>query len=68
MIKLNCPFCSKREIRVLESREVNESRIRRRRECSTCGGRFTTYETVQAVYPRVIKKDGKLESFDRDKI
>ena len=65
---MNCPFCYKKELKVLESREVDGTKTRRRRECITCKGRFTTYEIIEKTLPRVIKKDGKIQSFDRNKI
>jgi transcriptional repressor NrdR len=68
VVLLECPFCSKEELKVLESRDVNEYKLRRRRECINCGGRFTTYETIEAIHPRIIKKDGKIERFDREKV
>jgi transcriptional repressor NrdR len=67
-LKMICPFCSKNDIRVLESREVDEFKIRRRRECVNCEGRFTTYETVEQLFPRIIKKDGTIQIFDKNKI
>ena len=65
---MNCPFCSKSNIQVLESRAVNKSRIRRRRMCTKCSGRFTTYETVESTPTRIIKKDGTIQSFDKTKL
>ena len=62
-----CPYCGERETRVLDSRPV-EIRIRRRRECSRCGKRFTTYEVVERPLLMVQKKDGSLEAFDRQKL
>lgn len=64
---MRCPYCGKRETRVLDSRPV-EIRIRRRRECSRCGKRFTTYEVVERPLLMVQKKDGSLEAFDRQKL
>ena len=64
---MRCPYCGERETRVLDSRPV-EIRIRRRRECSRCGKRFTTYEVVERPLPMVQKKDGSLEAFDRQKL
>ena len=64
---MRCPYCGERETRVLDSRPV-EIRIRRRRECSRCGKRFTTYEVVERPLLMVQKKDGSLEVFDRQKL
>ena len=64
---MRCPYCGERETRVLDSRPV-EIRIRRRRECSRCGKRFTTYEGVERPLLMVQKKDGSLEAFDRQKL
>ena len=64
---MRCPYCGERETRVLDSRPV-EIRIRRRRECSRCGKRFTTYEVVESPLLMVQKKDGSLEAFDRQKL
>ena len=64
---MRCPYCGEREPRVLDSRPV-EIRIRRRRECSRCGKRFTTYEVVERPLLMVQKKDGSLEAFDRQKL
>ena len=66
---MKCPFCGKIESNVLESR-VTESGdgIRRRRECTSCGKRFTTIEKVRDNVLWVIKKDGRRESFDKEKI
>lgn len=63
-----CPFCSHSETKVLETRETSETETRRRRECSKCGKRFTTYERVELKPILVVKKDGKREQFDRNKI
>ncbi len=66
---MKCPFCGKIDSQVLESRNVDEGvSIRRRRECSKCGKRFTTFEKVKDNVLWVIKKDGKREPFDREKI
>ena len=64
---MRCPYCGERETRVLDSRPV-EIRIRRRRERSRCGKRFTTYEVVERPLLMVQKKDGSLEAFDRQKL
>lgn len=62
-----CPYCKKENIRVLETRESSDS-IRRRRECEDCSKRFTTYERVEALNFDVIKKSGKKEVFDKNKL
>lgn len=63
-----CPFCNNKKSKVLESRTVNTSKIRRRRSCLDCKGRFTTYEIIEAINPRIIKKDKTIQSFDKNKI
>jgi len=64
-----CPFCSDAENRVVDSREVREGKeIRRRRECTSCGRRFTTYERVDELPATVVKRDGRRETFDREKL
>ncbi|MCJ2542507.1 transcriptional regulator NrdR [Thermostichus vulcanus] len=66
---MKCPRCSKQEIRVLESRSAEAGQsVRRRRECMSCGYRFTTYERIEFVPIMVIKRDGSRESFNRSKI
>lgn len=66
---MRCPFCKDPENKVIDSRESNEGEvIRRRRECLGCKRRFTTYERVEELNPLVIKKDGRRENFDRDKL
>ncbi|MBR4304370.1 MAG: transcriptional repressor NrdR [Clostridia bacterium] len=66
---MRCPFCGYPESKVVDSRPTDESSsIRRRRECLTCGKRFTTYETVESLPLVVVKKDGGRETFDRNKI
>ena len=66
---MRCPFCATDDTRVLDSRDSNEGAvIRRRRECEACKRRFTTYERVDELNPLVIKKDGRREPFDRDKL
>jgi transcriptional repressor NrdR len=66
---MKCPFCTSSETQVLESRSVEEGRgIRRRRECVKCEKRFTTYERVRGTAIWVIKKDGRREPFDREKV
>jgi transcriptional repressor NrdR len=65
---MTCPFCSSEEFKTLETRESLQNTIRRRKECTTCGKRFTTYEYVETVEIMVRKKDAKLERFDVNKI
>lgn len=66
---MKCPFCNFDDTRVVDSRLGKEgNNIRRRRECIECGKRFTTYERVEETLPLVIKKDGRREVFDRQKI
>ncbi len=66
---MKCPFCGNIEDKVIDSRTSREgSAIRRRRECLKCGKRFTSYERVEDIIPMVIKKDGRREPFDRDKV
>lgn len=66
---MRCPYCGEPDSRVLESRPASEgSIIRRRRACSRCDARFTTYERIEAVPLVVVKKDGRREEFDRSKI
>lgn len=66
---MKCPFCTSSDTQVLESRSVEEGRgIRRRRECVKCEKRFTTYERVKGTAIWVIKKDGRREPFDREKV
>jgi len=66
---VNCPFCSHKEDRVVDSRESREGDvIRRRRQCLKCERRFTTYERIDEVPYMVVKKDGRREKFDRQKV
>jgi transcriptional repressor NrdR len=66
---MNCPFCGHSDNRVVDSRDVRSgSEVRRRRECSECGKRFTTYERVDELPTTVVKRDGRRESFDREKL
>lgn len=64
---MRCPYCLHEETKVIDSRESADA-IRRRRECLKCARRFTTYERVELTGISVIKKDGRRETFDRDKI
>ncbi len=66
---MRCPFCQNSENKVIDSRESQEGAvIRRRRECLECRRRFTTYERVEELSPLIVKKDGRREAFDREKI
>ena len=66
---MKCPFCGYKKDKVVDSRESRDGEaIRRRRECLKCSRRFTTYEQVEHTLPLVIKKDGRREQFDRNKI
>ena len=66
---MKCPYCGSSESKVIDSRPADEnSSIRRRRECLSCGKRFTTYETVESLPMVVVKKDGSRQSFDRRKV
>lgn len=66
---MKCPFCGHPEDKVIDSRESKEGElIRRRRECLECVRRFTTYERIDEIPYMVIKKDGRREKFDRQKV
>lgn len=65
---MNCPYCRHIETKVTDSRDTGVFTIRRRRECLDCGKRFTTYEYVEMQPLYVVKKDGRREKFDRNKI
>ncbi|MGM0641093.1 MAG: transcriptional regulator NrdR [Thermotogota bacterium] len=66
---MKCPFCGNQETKVLDSRPAgNGNSVRRRRECLNCDSRFTTYERFEENRIRVVKKEGKRELFDREKI
>lgn len=66
---MRCPFCNHTETKVIDSRLANEaSQVRRRRECLECKERFTTYESPELVMPRVVKRDGRREPFDENKL
>lgn len=66
---MKCPFCGFSESKVIDSRPTDEGeRIRRRRECTSCGKRFTTYEVIESVPIIVVKKDKSREAFDRNKL
>lgn len=66
---MDCPFCQTNDTKVTDSRFVPESnQIRRRRECSECGERFTTYEVAELNMPRIIKQDGTRVTFDESRV
>ena len=66
---MHCPFCGDLDTKVIDSRLVAEGdSVRRRRECLSCGERFTTFETAELVMPHLIKRDGRREPFDEDKL
>ena len=66
---MRCPHCGARETRVVDSRDLDDSAtIRRRRECSACATRFTTYERVEAARLVIVKRDGARQEFDREKL
>lgn len=66
---MKCPFCSYTESKVVDSRPAEDSeKIRRRRECLSCGKRFTTYEAIENTPLIVVKKDHTRQIFDRDKL
>ena len=66
---MKCPFCSYTESKVVDSRPAEDSeKIRRRRECLSCGKRFTTYEVIENTPLIVVKKDHSRQIFDRDKL
>ena len=66
---MKCPFCSYEESKVIDSRPTDEGeKIRRRRECISCGKRFTTYEIIESVPIIVVKKDKSRQAFDRVKL
>ena len=66
---MHCPFCNAEDTKVIDSRLVADgSQVRRRRECTTCTERFTTYESAELVMPRIVKRDGSRAPFDEDKL
>ena len=66
---MKCPYCSAPDTKVLDSRNSDEgSVIRRRRKCESCQKRFTTFETIELSMPMVIKRDGRREAYNREKI
>ena len=66
---MHCPFCEHSDTRVIDSRLLGDGdQIRRRRECQSCKARFTTYETAELSLPRIIKSDGRRETFSDEKL
>lgn len=66
---MKCPFCNYEESKVIDSRPTDENeKIRRRRECISCGKRFTTYEIIESVPIIIVKKDKSRQAFDRVKL
>lgn len=66
---MHCPYCNTQDTKVIDSRLAAEgSQVRRRRQCNHCQERFTTFEVVEVVMPRIIKSSGKIEPFDTDKL
>lgn len=66
---MKCPYCNAEDTKVIDSRPAEESNsIRRRRQCESCGRRFTTYEKIETIPVMVIKKDNNREPYDRSKI
>ena len=69
MVFMKCPYCFSQQTSVIDSREAeDQSSIRRRRKCDDCDKRFTTYERIEGIDLKVIKKDGTKQDFDRDKL
>src|SRR3954466_15157485 len=64
---MSCPYCGSTQHRVVDSREAADA-IRRRRQCEACGERFTSYERAEAVRMHVVKRNGRPEPFDADKL
>lgn len=65
---MKCPYCDNPESKVIDTRPTEDGTIRRRRGCSVCGKRFTTYEKIETLPVIVIKKDNTRQPFDREKI
>ena len=66
---MHCPFCSAEDTKVVDSRLVSEGdQIRRRRECTSCRERFTTFEVAELLMPRIVKQDGSREPFNEEKL
>ena len=68
MPSVRCPNCGERDTRVVDSRDIDDAAIRRRRECNVCSSRFTTYERVESARLTVIKSEGGRQEFDRAKL
>lgn len=66
---MHCPFCNAQDTKVIDSRLAAEgAQIRRRRQCVDCSERFTTFEVIEAVMPRIIKSNGRIEPYDNQKL
>lgn len=66
---MHCPFCQADNTRVVDSRYIaDNNRVRRRRQCETCGQRFTTYEMIEESFPMLVKSDGSRESYNVVKV
>jgi transcriptional repressor NrdR len=65
---MKCPFCGHSEDKVLDTRVQKDAGIRRRRECLSCKSRYSTLETVMLSYPSIIKKDGRREPYNKEKL
>ena len=66
---MRCPFCSHPDTKVIDSRLISDGeQTRRRRECISCGERFTTFESAELLMPRLVKQDGTREPFNEDKL
>ncbi|MDU8923852.1 transcriptional regulator NrdR [Pasteurellaceae bacterium LIM206] len=66
---MHCPFCSTEETKVIDSRLVSDGyQVRRRRECTNCHERFTTFETAELIIPKIVKNNGTREPFHEDKL
>lgn len=66
---MHCPFCNDEDTKVIDSRLAAEgAQVRRRRQCLSCGERFTTFEVCEVVMPRIIKSSGKIEPYDQNKL
>ncbi len=66
---MHCPFCNAQDTKVIDSRLAAEgAQVRRRRQCLECNERFTTFEIIEAVMPRIIKTNGRIEPYDGQKL
>ena len=65
---MKCPYCGGEETKVIDKRSSDDKTFRRRRECEKCNKRFTTYERIETVSLTIIKRDGRREDFDKNKI